>query len=453
MADTLPITQQPTIAPGPKQNPISMFFSAQVGVLQYLLNLQRQYGDVVRLPGFGVPAHLITHPDGVKHVLQDHNRNYPKSETYQQMKMILGNGLVTSEGDFWLKQRRLAQPAFHRQRIAAFAETMTEATARMLDRWQPNTTINLSNEMMALTMQIIAKTMFSADLSTQSDSIGQHVGEAFRAYDKLSGARIKLPAFLPTPQRRRFQKAKAAIDQVVYSLIEQHRQSNQDHGDLLSMLMLSKDEETGQGMTDQQLRDEVLTIFLAGHETTSNALSWTFYLLSKHPEVARRLRAEINDVLGGRTPGIHDLPHLKYTLMVIEESMRILPPVWSIERRALADDTIGGYHIPAGSVIYLSQYVTHRHPEFWPNPEGFDPERFSPEQVAARPRSAYFPFAAGPRQCIGNSFALMEAQLILAMVVQRYQLDLVPGHPVETEPLITLNARHGILAAVRPAAG
>jgi cytochrome P450 len=449
------LDQQRAIAPGPRTPPWRLLLPNNNSPLDFLLTNQRTYGDVVRFEFFGNVVHLLVHPDAIKYVLQDNNRNYPKSETYNQMKSLLGNGLVTSEGNFWLKQRRLAQPAFHRQRIASFGTSMTDATERMLTQWQPiaerGESFDLSAEMMSLTMQIIAKTMFSADLSQESAAIGRDVSAAFTTWNALTEARIKLPEWLPTPNRHRFNTAMATLDKLMYRFINERRVSGDDPGDLLSMLMNARDEETGEGMSDQQLRDEVLTIFLAGHETTSNALTWTFYALSQHPEVERRLRVELAEVLGGRTPTMADLPNLKYTLLVLEESMRLYPPVWSIERRNLEDDRVGGYYIPAGSYIVLSQHVTHRHPAFWENPDVFDPERFTPERAATRPRFAYFPFGGGPRQCIGNNFALMEAQLILATVLQHYRLSLVPGHPVVPEPMITLGQRHGMymtLAAV-----
>jgi cytochrome P450 len=442
------LDQQRATAPGPRSNLLELMFASNSDPIKPFMDMQRQYGDIVRIDALGTVAHLLVHPEAIKYVLQDNNRNYPKSQTYEQLKQLLGNGLVTSEGDFWLRQRRLAQPAFHRQRIAGFAETMTSATERMLERWQPfaerGTPLDVASEMMALTMTIIAQTMFSTDVSADTAVVGRDVGEALRSFDKLINAKVKLPEWVPTPTRLRFQRAKATVDALVDRMIEERRRSGEDRGDLLSMLMLARDSETGEAMSDQQLRDEVMTIFLAGHETTSNALSWTFYLLSKHPTVERRLRTELATVLGGRTPTLHDLPQLPYTLMVIEESMRLYPPVWGIERRSLTDDRIGGYHIPAGSYIFLMQYVTHRHPDFWDNPEGFDPERFSPERATERPRFAYFPFGGGPRQCIGNNFALMEAQLILATVLQRYQLELVPGHPIEPESNITLSPRYGV---------
>ncbi|GAB4111359.1 MAG: cytochrome P450 [Roseiflexaceae bacterium] len=449
MAISTPPNARP--APGPQGLPvIGNILDAQRDVLGMFLEAHRTYGDVARLDMLGTRMYLVSHPDYVKHILQDHNRNYPKSSLYQKLTPMLGNGLVTSEGEFWLRQRRLAQPAFHRQRIAGFAQVMTDLTGQMLDRWQQyaNTqqAIDVSAEMMHLTLMIISKTMFGADLGEEADRIGKAVSTSIIEIDRRVLSFPEIPFWIPTPANRRFLDAQQVLDDVVQRMITNRRQSTNPaaQGDLLSMLIEAQDEATGERMSDQQLRDEVMTIFVAGHETTANALSWAWYLLSRNPAVRRKLKQELEQVLGGRTPTMADLPKLRYTAMVIEEAMRLYPPAWEIERQALADDTIGGYHIPAGTIVMLSPYVVHRHPQFWSNPEGFEPERFLPEHSEGRPRFAYFPFGGGPRQCIGNNFALMEAQLILAMVAQRFDLNLLPGHTPIPEPLITLRPGGGV---------
>jgi len=400
-------------------------------------------------------VYLVSHPDLIKHILQDNNRNYHKSVGYEKTRPMLGYGLLTSEDDFWRRQRRLAQPAFHRKHISAFATTMTDATSQMLQRWQHHAEsgapFNAAAEMMRLTLTIVGRTLFNTDLSDEADKVGQALTIALEHTNRRMQSLFDLGEKLPTPENRRFNEAIKTLDEVVYGMIEERRRTNIDNGDLLSLLLHAQDEETGERMSDKQLRDEAMTIFLAGHETTANALAWTWYLLSKHPDVARRLRNELAAVLGGRTPTLDDLPNLVYTKMVLDEALRLYPPAWAIGRNSLAADKLGDYHLPANSIVVLSPYVTHRLPEFWPNPEGFDPERFRPEQAENRPRFAYFPFAGGPRLCIGNNFALMEMQLILAMIAQRYHLDLVPGHPIELEPMVTLRPRHGVLVTLRSA--
>jgi cytochrome P450 len=327
---------------------------------------------------------------------------------------------------------------------------MTDLTGQMLDRWQQyantNQAIDVSDEMMHLTLMIISRTMFGADLGAEANRIGQAVSTGIIESNRRMFSFPEIPFWIPTPANRRFLDARAVLDEVVQRMITNRRQSGNPaaHNDLLSMLIEAQDEATGERMSDQQLRDEVLTIFVAGHETTANALSWAWYLLSRNPAVRTKLRHELDQVLGGRTPTMADLPNLRYTAMVIEEAMRLYPPAWEIERQAVADDTIGGYHIPAGTIVMLSPYVVHRHPQFWSNPEGFEPERFLPERSEGRPRFAYFPFGGGPRLCIGNNFALMEAQLILAMVTQRFDLNLLPGRIPSPEPLVTLRPHGGV---------
>ncbi len=427
----------------------------------YMENFER-FGDVFRFQVGPMVFHQYAHPDAVKHVLQDASRNYVRGWQYKTVGLVLGNGLVISDGEFWRRQRRLAQPAFHRQRIAALAGTMIDATARMIESWRPlakeGRPFDVAAEMGRLTLAIAARTLFSTDVSGAAEAIGQGLTVAQTYIDHRLNYPLSLPLFVPTPRNLRFKRARRKLDQVVYGIIEQRRKAPLHHkecagneGDLLSMLLAARDEETGEGMTDRQLRDEVMTFLMAGHETTAVALSWTWYLLSKHPDVARRLRAELEQVLAGRTPRYEDLPNLRYTRMVIEESMRLYPPVWGAMRTALAEDEIGGYHVPAKSTVVLTQWVTHRHPAFWENPEGFDPERFTPENAAKRPRHAYFPFLAGPHQCIGNDFALMEATLVLAMIAQCFCVELLPGRPVEPKPLLTLRPAGGVWVRLREA--
>jgi cytochrome P450 len=425
--------------------------------LSALLRWRQQYGDALRYRFFlHFYGYAFSHPDDVEHILVDSNRHYRKEPApgNEILRPLVGNGLLTSDGEFWLRQRRLAQPAFHRRRIAAFANTMTDATAKMLERWtvfgDSGEAWDLSEEIMRLTLEIAGRTLFSVDLAREAETIGNAFVDASQKL--IDYSTIPYGSFflrMPwMPGVGRLKRDVGALDRVVNGLIAERRARRRrgegESVDLLDMLMNARDEETGTGMTDAQLRDEVMTLMLAGHETTALALSWTFYLLAHHPQVRERLEAEVDSTLGDRVPDMEDTAALVYTTRVIEESMRLYPPAYILSRYTVADDVVGGYDLPAGSILTLSPYVTHRHPDFWPDPERFDPERFTPEQVASRPRFAYFPFGGGPRQCIGNRFAMTEAILILAMVTQRYRLELEPEHPIELEPLITLRPKYGI---------
>jgi cytochrome P450 len=396
---------------------------------------------VVCLDPYSQKVYLVSHPRYIKHVLQDNYRNYRQgADTF---KVLIGEGLVGSDGPLWLRQRRLMQPAFHYQRIAALVPIMTQVIEAVLERWriatEPGESLDIATEMMNLTLAIVTKTLFSTDigdkinvvahtLKVAQDCLHEHSWDDYK--DEAEGSSI-----LQDPD---FQEALSTLDQIVYDIINKRRQSGQVYNDLLSMLLEARDEETNEGMDEKQLRDEIVTLFGAGRDTTATALSWAWYVLAQHPEVERQLHAELATVLGGRIPTFEDLPKLSYTKQVFEEVLRLYPPIWMTTRIARGEDEIGGYYIPANSEIYLSPYVTQRHPAFWENPDDFDPERFTPERSIGRPRFAYFPFGGGPRVCIGNSFALVEAQLILAMMAQTYQLHLTQEGQVEPVALITL---------------
>ncbi|MEA2575171.1 MAG: hypothetical protein QOH93_2469 [Chloroflexia bacterium] len=443
---------------GPKGAPIIGSVRAmRKDPLRFLLNVSRRYGDVAQYTFVRLTEYLVNHPAGVKRVLQENNRNYTKNVfDYNILKEALGHGLLTNDGESWLSQRRLMQPAFHRQRLAAFGTLMTDSTIQMLDeRWDrlaaQGREIDVSAEMHELALRIVGNALFGLDLTRESQAVGKALTiSQRRLIDQFFFPFI--PMRMPTPKHIEFRKAIGVIDEVVFKIIEERRRNNEDRGDLLSMLMQARDAETGEGMNDRQLRDEVITLLLAGHETTANALTWAWYLLSQNPMAARHMREELREVLGGRTPTVADLPNLTYTRMVLDETMRLYPPAWSITRKAVEEDELARYHIPAGAIVSVSPYAMHRHPRYWENPEGFDPERFTPERSAQRPPYAYFPFGGGPRLCIGNNFAIMEGQLLLATIAQRYRLDLVPGHPVVVEPLITLRARYGMRMVLHPLA-
>lgn len=427
--------------------------------LEAMMAMFREYGDAIRFRAMlNFYGYLFFHPAHYQHILQDNNRNYTKMPhpSLSLLRPVVGNGLLTSDGDFWRRQRRLAAPAFHRKRIAAFATTMTAATDTMLENWhalaKDGRPLDVNEAMMHLTLEIVGKTLFSIDLTREADTVGEAfsvVNEEIAHLTSIPFADIglKIP-FLPTT--RRINKNTAVLTQIVHGIIQERRQSGLETEDLLGMLMAARDEDSGERMSDQQLHDEVMTIMLAGHETTAVALAWTFYLLSEHPAVRAELEAEVDGVLNGRLPTMDDMPNLPYTTMVLEESMRLYPPAYAIARWGHEEDEVGGYYVPKNAVITTSPYVTHRHPEFWDDPEQFDPQRFTPERKAERPRYAYLPFGGGPRICIGNSFAMTEATLLLASIVQRYRLSLVPGTRVALEPLITLRPKGHLMMTLTP---
>jgi cytochrome P450 len=392
------------------------------------------------------PEHIffINDPELIREVLITQHANFVKERTQDRMKILVGEGLITSSGAYHLRQRRLAQPAFNRSRIDAYATTMVERSIRARESWRLGETYDMALEMMHLALSIVGKTLFDSDVDAEVKEIAAEVNAVMRLYNFLV-ALPKLERFLrlPLPGLLRFRRARKRLDTTVFRMIEEHRAGDRDRGDLLSMLLAARYED-GSGMNDQQLRDEVMTIFLAGYETTANALTWTWYLLSQNHNAELRMHDEIDSVLGDRAPTINDVAKLTYTRMVIAESMRLYPPAWAMGRRAINDFELGGYHLPARSSVFMSQFVMQRNPRFFPDPLRFDPQRFTPENEAARPRFAYFPFGGGVRQCVGESFAWMELVLVAATIAQKWKLRLIPGHVVEPQPLITLRPRYGM---------
>ncbi|NOT61718.1 MAG: cytochrome P450 [Acidobacteria bacterium] len=413
--------------------------------LFFFLDLARDYGDVA---GFRVGKQsivLLNHPDYIRDVLVTHHKNFMKGEGLQRAKVLLGEGLLTSEGEFHLRQRRLAQPAFHRQRIAEYAETMIAYAERQAARWQPNEERDVAREMMHLTLAIAGKTLFDADVEGEADEIGEALSYAMKMFDRFTLPFSKWLERLPLPANRRMQQARERLDATIYRMIAERRRSDNQHQDLLSLLMAARDEEgDGTGMTDVQLRDEAMTIFLAGHETTANALAWTWYLLAQHPDVERRFHAELDEVLAGRAVTPADYPRLRYTEMVLAEAMRLYPPAWIIGRRALNDYQVGGYQIPAGTILIMSQFVTHHDARWFPDPYAFQPERWTPEAKEARPKFSYFPFGGGNRVCIGEQFAWMEGVLVLAALGQRWRMRLLSEQPVKMKASVTLRPAGGL---------
>lgn len=430
--------------------------------VQFLVDLQHEYGDVVRIHIGPFSATVIFHPDDIQHVLQENYANYSKqTRTYSTLSNLVGNGLIISDGDFWLRQRRLVQPAFHRQQLNSISWIMTEETKLTLDEWERNrlnkTYFDIADEMMHLSLAIFTRSMFGTRLNDPDGSIAANIKLMFEEPAYRFEHPFHPPLSIPTPHNQRYIAARKSLDKVLYRIIDQRRRSADLPDDMLSMLIQASDDAAPVGsgvplqMSDVQLRDEVVTTMTAGHETTALCLSWTLYLLSQHPEIDARLRQEVAQVLGGKTPTFEDLPNMPYTRMVIDESMRLYPPAWVIERKAIGDDVLGGYHIPAGTTLGISQYATHRHLKFWENPEVFDPQRFRPDLVKERPRFAYFPFGGGPRICLGANFALLEAQLALPMMVQRFSYDLDPDRPVHTDPEVALRPKGGLWMRLKPA--
>jgi cytochrome P450 len=426
--------------------------------LASMLRTMHEIGDVVSCRYYLARFSLVHHPDGVRHILQENHQNYSKDVfDYQMLRRFIGDGLLTADGPSWLRQRRMIQPAFHRQRIAAFGTVMADEAEKQATLWRdrarPDLPLDIATEMGALTLRVVGRTLFGTDLQEEVALIGQAFTRVNVQLTQELYHPIALVLNLPTRGTRALHDALRTLSQVVDDLIARRRADPTERDDLLSLLMQARDEADQTGMDDALLASEVVTLLIAGHETTANLLSWTWYLLSQHPEAEARLHAELASVLGGRAPTVGDLPNLPYTRMVIEESLRLYPPAYSFGRKALHDDVVCGYHLPKGAFVLVNPYTTHRHPAFWEDPDAFDPERFSLERSRDRPRFAYFPFGGGPRQCIGNDFALVEARIILATLAQHFRLRLVPGHAVEPEPLITLRPRGGVPMTIEAASG
>jgi cytochrome P450 len=407
--------------------------------IQFLTKMAREYGDLAYFRVASQHIYLVNHPDLVREVLVTNQANFTKSRALQRARILLGEGLLTSEGQFHLRQRRLVQPAFHRERLAAYAAVMSEYGVQFRDRWSAGSTVDIANEMMRLTLAVVGKTLFSADIEAEAPEIGEALTIVLKMFRMLMMPFSEYVQKLPLPSVRRFEKAGARLDKTIYGLIHERRRSREDTGDLLSMLLLAHDEEAdGSGL------------LLAGHETTANALTWTWYLLSQNPECERRLHAEIDTALGGRVPGMADLTQLRYTEMVFAEAMRLYPPAWAIGRMAKGAHQLGGIPIAAKSICILSPYVMQRDARWFPDPDRFDPERWTQEAREARPKFSYFPFGGGARVCIGERFAWMEGVLMIAAIAQKWKLRLAKDQRVEPLPLITLRTKYGMRMMVEP---
>jgi cytochrome P450 len=433
----------PRRPPGPKPHfLIGNMPLASPDPLPIFSNWAAEFGDIFYYRAAWLHVYFLNHPDLIEEVLIRNPRNFLKDRVVRNSRWFFGEGLLTNEGDSWLRQRRLSAPAFHRERVSTYASIMTSYAQQMVADWKDREILDIHQEMMRLTLQVVVRALFNVE-AQQSAEISSALNLIM---SNTTGVRILLPPiarYLPTPRMISFRRAVARMDNTVYSIIAQHRANKNDSGDLLSMLIAARDED-GSRMSDRQLRDEVLTFLIAGHETTALTLTWTWHLLAQHPEAEKKLHQELDRVLGGRLPEFSDLPALIYTDRVIKESMRLYPPAWSLARTVISEFELRGYRIPAGANVVMSQWIMHRNPTYFPEPEKFDPDRWGTEKIRKLPRFAYFPFGGGPRQCIGSSFAMMEATLLLATIAQSFRLDSVPGHPVVLVPSFTLRPKHGM---------
>jgi cytochrome P450 len=418
--------------------------------LEFFVRCARDFGDMVKLRFAHRRIYLASHPDLIEEVLVTQSRHFIKHFAMRLNPMVLGKGLLTSEGDFWLRQRRLIQPVFARNRILSYGPAMVTATERMLAGWKPGEARDIHEEMMRVTLAIAAKTLFNTEVDSDAQSIAHAMAVMQNNFLERFNSLIPLPLWLPTPANLRAKRATRQLDDVLYRIIRERRAENVDKGDLLSLLLHARDEDDGSGMTDKQLRDEAMTLFLAGHETTALVLSWAWYLMAQHPEAEARLWAELDAVLTGRTPTVDDWPRLKYTEWIALESMRLYPPAYVVGREALVDCNIGGYQVPRGTTMLLPAWVVQRDARFFDEPDRFKPERWGEERMKSLPKFTYFPFGGGPRVCIGQQFAMMELVLILATIAQRFRFRLQPGATVTPVPTFTLRPSPGIPGLIEP---
>lgn len=431
------------LPPGPEGLPIvGNTLQFRRDQLAFVRGVQRAFGDVATMYLGKFPMVLFSRPEHVRYFLVDNARNFTNREFAWNLRRLLGDGLLTTDGEFHRQQRRLVQPAFHKKRVESYAGVMVQHTREMLEEWQPGAEVDIAREMQTLTLRIVAKTLFDVDLKTESRGLGQAFSDVIENPLDLPFSLRALPINLPFTPYGKHMAGRATLDAYVYELIEHRRKDGRDTGDVLSMLLSAQDE--GVTMTDVQVRDQTMTLFAAGHETTANALSWTFYLLSENPQARATLQAELARVLAGRDPAVDDLPNLPYLEWVMNESLRMYPPAWTQGRRAREAFDLAGYTFPAGTVVMFSQWVLHHLPDIWGDPETFRPERWDPAREQKVPQGAYFPFGAGPRMCIGAPFAQLEARLLLATILQRFEPQLVPGFRVVTGPRVTLRPKHGI---------
>lgn len=443
------------LPPGPQGRPfLGSVIELRRDLLGFMTGAAREYGDVVFFRLLHLPVCMLAHPDDIETVLVKNSARFIKSRDYRALAGVLGEGLLTTENETWRRQRRLAQPAFYRENILNYAKIMVDRAADAIAGWRDGMVLEVHDEMSRLTLKIVARCLFGADISAQAREVSEAlrvVTENFADYARLA---MLLPKWFRIPGVSKTGRAVRRLDRILYAIIRERRAaglsgSSSGSGDLLSLLLRARD-ESGRALDDLELRDETMTLFMAGHETTALALAWTWYLLGRNPDVDDKLAAELRAVLGGREPSAADLPSLPYLDRVLKESLRLYPPAWAMGREALDDFEAGGYRVRAGTSIFISQWVTHRDPRFFPQPERFDPDRWQDDPIrrGALPRFAYFPFGGGPRVCIGAGFAQMEAALLLATIAQRFRMTVVPDHPIKLLPSITLRPKYGIRVTI-----
>ncbi|MGO8788813.1 MAG: cytochrome P450 [Terriglobia bacterium] len=437
------------VPPGPKGRfLVGSLLEIQKDELDFLTRQVREYGDVVYLRVVNHPVYILSHPRDIETVLVTKSSNFIKSVFLRESRALFGEGLLTSESSLWQRQRRALQPAFHHDHVLSYTRTMAESTARMLATWQDGEERDVHQDMTRLTMEIVAKVLFGEELSSEAEQAGEAFGAFFEQYDQRFGLYL-IPEWVPTPDNLRYRRAIKRLDQIVLGVIRRKRAHGDGQApDVLSVLLRAND-GNGAGMAERQVRDEMMTLFFTGHETTALALAWTFYLLAKNPGAEAKLQAEIDSVLEGRVPTFQDLARLPFLEMVFKESLRLYPPAYGVVREAVNDCEIGGYPVPRGATLAMFQWSVHRDPRFFDRPEEFLPERWENGFAKSLPRCAYFPFGAGPRLCIGNTFAQAEVPLVLATIVQKFQLQLVPGHRVATAPSLTLRPLKGIRVTLK----
>ncbi len=436
------------LPPGPKSYPLfGNLFSFRKDPLDFLSTCAQKYGDISHFRIANVNAYLLSDPDFIEYVLVRNSANFIKGRVFRSNHLLLGNGLLTSEGDFWRRQRRLTQPAFHREQIADYAKIITTCTGRMISNWKEGEIHDIYRDMKRLALEIITRILFDVDINSESEKVGTALKVVWEEFTARIQTGLLIPEHLPTPGNIRYQRAVHQLDRIVFRIIRERRSGSRDCKDCLSILLAAQDTD-GSQMTDKQLRDEVMTLFIAGHESTALALTWTWYLLAQNPSVVSQLCAELEGVLGAQQPEMSDLPQLRITENVIKEALRLYPPVWAIPRQSLNECEIGGFKIPAGASLTISQWVMHRDPRYFEEPDEFRPDRWENDLEKRLPSFAYFPFGGGSRQCIAYSLAMVEAVLIIAMLAKNFDFNLLPGHRVEPFPSITLYPRYGLKARI-----
>jgi cytochrome P450 len=440
--------------PGPSRlTTLSLVRNLQRDRVRFFQELWRRYGDFVRIPLGHRTFYVLNDADHIEWVLRANYRNYKKAAMFNdERRSALGDSLLTSHDEFWLRQRRLSQPAFQPQALNSYVGSMARIAGEELDQWRArpgSQPFEIGAPLTAITIRIASEVLFGVDLRDEAEHISSSVHAVVDVGSSRIAAVTKMPLWWPSRAHRRFRRGLEYLDELVYRIVD--RRANDASGmDVLSRLIRARDEDTGAGMSRKALRDEVITFLIAGHESTAAGLAWTAYLVGTHPDVEERLRAEVREVLGDRPPSVADLPKLEYTSWVVQEAMRLYPPSWLFDREAVDADRLGNHELPAGAMLLIVPIVLHRHPRYWIDPERFDPLRFQPERTAARHPFAYVPFSAGPRQCIGNRFALIESIIVTAMMAQRFRVTVVPEHPIELMAVIALRPKHGVLVRLEP---